>query len=288
MNCIKTTYLHMVVVLCALWVCQAVGEPNNGSFERFVHNESTGYNDPNDWSTLNVVTVVNGFWPDNFPGTKNRWLIDLDSNFRAFKGENLLVLSSGNSDIEYSKAWRQISISEGDKLIGVYFFGACDYLNYNDWAEIKLVPLYDSNLSTIMVAFADIALLGDYGSFEGWTKFEYTFSAAEAGDYNLVLFVSDKNDKQLESYLLVDSIVLCKYNEENPPPEKGDFNCDGTVDFSDFNRLANDWQYDCNSATYDPNCSCLLGSDIDGSGPVDFNDLRIFSDNWLCGIREEE
>ncbi len=293
MNCVKTTYLHITVILCVIWVCRAAGEPNNGSFEQFVYNECTTFNEPNEWNTLNFVTVVNGFLPDQFDGAKSSWRIPTDVNFPAFKGKHLLVLSSGDttfsSHVEYSQAWQQISIGQGDKLIGVYFFGACDYRPYNDWAEIKLVPLNDSNLSTILVAYADIELLDEnYGSFEGWTKFEYTFSAAEVGDYNLVLFVSDMIDTQLESYLFVDSIVLCKYDEENPPPEKGDFNCDGTVDFSDFNRLANDWQYDCNSTTYDPNCSCLLGSDIDGSGPVDFNDLRIFTDNWLCGIREDE
>jgi len=288
MKSIKPIYLHTFLILCVVWVCQAVGGPYNGSFELFDYNESTLRNNPNGWNTLNFVTVVNGFIPNDFAGEKNAWQIPLDVNFPAFKGEHLLVLSSGNSEVEYGMAWQPISVNEGDKLIGVYFFGACDYLNWNDWAEIKLNSLDEQNPSTIMIARTDIAMLGSYGSFTGWKKFEYTFNADEVGDYNLVLFVSDKDDKQLESYLLVDSILLCKYDEENPPPEKGDFNCDGTVDFQDFTRLARDWLYDCNNITYNSNCSCLLGTDIDGSGPVDFNDMRIFSDNWLCGNREEE
>jgi hypothetical protein len=285
MKSIKAIYLHTLFILCVFWVCQAAGEPNNGNFEKFLYNELTGYNEPNDWNTVNFVTVEKGFLPNLFAGAKSNWRIPLDVTFPAFKGENLLVLSSGDSSVGYGKAWQPISISEGDKLVGVYFFGACDYLNWNDWAEIKLEPRYDANLSTIMVEYTDIAMLGSYGSFTGWEKFEYTFSPEEAGDYNLVLLVCDRDDTQLESYLLVDNIVLCKYNEQNPPPEKGDFNCDCTVDFQDFARLAGDWLYNCNGENRDPNYNCPLGTDIDGSGPVDFNDLRIFSENWLCGIK---
>lgn len=298
MKSIKQIYLHVFFIWCVIGVCQAVGEPNNGSFELFDYNapktleysDRQYYNfpvyDPNGWHTENFVTVVNGFLPNLFAGVKSSWLIPLDVNFPAFKGEHLLVLSSGDTTITSSTAWQPISIAAGDKLTGVYFVGVCDYLSWDDWAEIKLVPLeHNSGLPVIILASADVETVGDYSSFTGWTKFEYTFSPQEAGDYNLILFVSDKDDKQLESYLLVDSIVLCKYNEQNPPPEKGDFNCDCTVDFQDFNRLARDWLYDCSSLSYDPNCSCLLGTDIDDSGPVDFNDLRIFSENWLCGIK---
>jgi hypothetical protein len=279
---------QLVVLLCALLIGQAVGEPYNGSFELYEYNETTGFNDPNGWYTENYVTVSQGFIPDSFSGTKTNWRIDLAAALSPFKGNSLLVLSSGGNSLQYAQASQSVSIGEGDKITGVYFFGTCDYRPWNDWSEIKLVKKNDSNGSEILLAFADIELLGEnYGSFPGWKRFEHTFTASEVGDYNLVLFVSDKDDYQLESYLVVDGLLLSRYNEVNPPPEHADFTCDGTVDFKDFTILAKGWQHECSNTAYDPNCNCLLGTDLDASGLIDFNDIRILSENWLCGIREE-
>jgi hypothetical protein len=280
---------RLVLLLCALLIGQAEADPMNGSFELFDYNDSTGFFDPNGWHTENYVTVSQGFLPSDYLGSKGSWRINPDKTMSAFKGNYLLVLSTGDSSITDSTAWQEVRIRAGDKLTGVYFFGACDYRPYNDWAEIKLVSINNPEADPIILAYADIEILGDYGSFAGLKRFEYTFGPEEAGDYKLVLFISDEMDSMLESYLVVDGLNICRYNETNPPPEHGDLNCDCTVNYEDMAKLSHDWGYDCNdqNTLIDPNCNCLIGSDIDGSGLVDFNDLRIMTENWLFGIKND-
>ena len=59
-----------------------------------------------------------------------------------------------------------------------------------------------------------------------------------------------------------------------------DFLCPDGVDFIDFAFFASHWRDEmCNPA----NSSCQ-GTDLDNSGSVDFNDLKIFTDNWLEGL----
>jgi hypothetical protein len=280
---------RLVLLLCALFVGLAGADPNNGSFELFDHNDFTGFFDPNGWHSENYVTVSQGFLPSEYPGSKGSWRMNPDETMAPFKGDYVLVLSTGDETVKDSTAWQEVTIQAGDKLTGVYFFGACDYQPFNDWAEIKLISINDPEAVPIMLAKADIKMLGDYGSFAGFQRFEYTFGAEQAGDYKLVLFITDERDSMLESYLVVDSLNICRYNETNPPPEYGDLNCDCTVNYEDMAKLSHDWGYDCNDQNMlnDPNCNCLIGSDIDGSGPVDFNDLRIMSENWLVGIKND-
>jgi hypothetical protein len=282
---------RLFLLLGALLIGQAAADPFNGSFEIshpiYDSNLYLSLLDPNGWETTNYVTAAKGFRPADYPGTKGSWLIDTDVNMPAFKGDYLLVLSTGDDSIEYSEARQEVRIRAGDKIKGTYFFGACDYRPFNDWAEIKLVPRNNPNGNVIMLASAGVDMLGDYGSFAGLKKFEYTIGPEEGGDYDLVLFISDEIDTRLESYLVVDGINICRYNQTNPPADYGDLNCDCTVNYDDMLKLAHDWGLNCNDeATLDdPNCNCLIGSDIDGSGPVDFNDIRIMSENWLFGIK---
>jgi len=59
----------------------------------------------------------------------------------------------------------------------------------------------------------------------------------------------------------------------------GDTNLDNTVDLADFAAFAAAWKTsDCNGSNI-----CCKG-DIDQSGGVDYNDLRILVENWLYGI----
>lgn len=296
----------LLAMMCALLVCQAAAivSPFNGSFELSEPNESKSsqfsfpINDPNGWQTINFVTVSSGFLPLNFPGTKTNWQINMDIGLRPFKGNNVLVLSSSDSSVGTAEARQSVTIGEGDRITGAYFFGTCDYRPWDDWGDIRLIPK-TSGLPVILVAYADIDLLGEnFGSFGGWQKFSHIFSAAEAGDYDLVLSVNDKDDFQLESYLIVDNITIFRNDPANPQPEDGDFNCDGTVDIADFAMLANDWQYDCahprmyddrdhSTQYYDPNCNCLLGTDMNKNGIVEYNDITILSDNWLLGQKQE-
>jgi hypothetical protein len=289
MNYLKKASGQLVVLFLALLCNVVCADPNNGSFEVFDLNETTTYLDPCDWVTENTVTVSEGFDPQFYMGSKENWKIKTNQIFHAFKKDNLLVLSTGDDSLEYARATQKVKIHSGDTLKGAYFFGACDYQPYNDWGVIKLVPLDDQGLSEITVTYVDISMLGNYGSFDRWKKFEYTFTEQEAGDYNLVLFVSDRTDMRLESYLLVDGLTICRYNPDIIQPDDADINCDCTVNMEDFKWLANDWGYHYADAnTYDPTINCVFETDLDNSGYVDYNDIQIMSDNWLLGNKEQE
>jgi hypothetical protein len=55
-----------------------------------------------------------------------------------------------------------------------------------------------------------------------------------------------------------------------------DFNCDGWVDISDFDTLAQEWQNNGCSVPY----GCR-GTDLDHSMVVDFPDVLWFTEHWL-------
>ena len=204
-----------------------------------------------------------------------------------FEGEHFLVLSTGDvpRGSAGAKVQQSITVDAGDKLTGVYFFGTCDYWDYNDFAYIKLIPQPgDSNLSEISIVEISVWDVGDYSSLSGWKRFEQVFDTNQAGTYNLTIAVGDYGDAVWDTYMVVDGIVLC-----HDPPAAGDLSCDCTVNFQDFAFLAADWLRDCNDPNvyYDPNSHCLLGTDLTGDGPVDINDLQVMSEYWLEGIKEE-
>ena len=148
-----------------------------------------------------------------------------------------------------------------------------------DYATIILTPDSNSGLRDIILLNINVADVGSHSSMNGWGVFEYTFSPEEAGVYELTLTVSDLNDKIYKSYLAVDNVTLCY------APEYGDFNYDCKVNMLDFAFISNDWLNDCSDPAYfdDPNSLCKFGTDIDGNGPVDANDLFLMTQNWLTG-----
>lgn len=277
---------------------------NNGRFELYEHNDVLGVNFPAGWQYENYTDVVGHFIPHPDNGGFTNWRIDTTVGLFPFEGEHFLVLSTGDMPdrVTLAKAWQSITIEAGDKLTGAYFFGTCDYIwdypLYNDWAEIKLVPA-DSNVQEVSLVLVDVNRVGSFGagnngSMSGWKRFEYTFDVNQAGTYYLTMSVSDYvGDTAYDTYFAVDGLVLC-----HDPPTVGDFSCDCTVNFQDFALLAADWLCDCNDpnihndphtdpALYnDPNTNCLLGTDLTGNGPVDTNDLHIFSQYWLNGTKE--
>ncbi|MFA5292461.1 MAG: hypothetical protein WC496_05435 [Phycisphaerae bacterium] len=267
----------LACICCALCISCAIADPNNGSFELFDYNEVFDFNTPTGWYHENYAAVIGQFTPDE---NLSEWHIN---SLLPFDGNNFLMLSTGDFNPEpiYAKVWQNINIEAGNKLTGVYFFGTYDWLpEWNDFADIKLIPVIDANLQELTVAHMEISYTGSYRSMAGWRRFEYTFEPNQAGNYNLVITVNDVGDYRYNTYFAVDGLVLCQ-NPSGP----GDLNCDCTVNFEDFTILARDWQCDCNdTAIYnDPNGSCLLGTDITGDGPVDMNDLQIMSENWLTG-----
>jgi len=289
MNCKCAHFWGAISLLFLLLTAQAqaIPDPCNGRFELFDYNNTIDINTPTGWQHENYTAVVGYFVPKPENGTTTNWRINLQTGLLPFEGEHFLVLSTGNvprQAVKYAKVWQSITVEAGDKLTGVYFFGTCDYLPYNDLADINLVPLPgESNLSVINIAHISIEDVGDYNSLSGWKRFEYTFDTNKAGTYDLTIFVSDYGDLAYESYFAVDGLVLC-----HNPPVTGDLSCDCTVNFQDFALLAVDWLCDCNNPNVynDPNSNCLLGTDLTGDGPVDIKDLQIMSEYWLEGTKE--
>ena len=305
MNC-KCTHLWGVMGLLSLFLTiqvQAAPDPCNGRFEFYDFNDVLEINTPTGWQHENYTAVVGQFKPGR--GGVNHWRIDPNIGLFPFEGNYFLVLSTGGvvPEPNHAKVWQNINIEAGNKLTGVYFFGTRDYINpmyyprFNDWAEIKLIPT-DSNpqgINLVHVTVEDMGSFGygDNGSMSGWKRFEYTFDADQAGNYDLIISVSDYWDADYDTYFAIDGLVLCQN-----PPQSGDLSCDCTVNFQDFALFAADWLYDCNDPSIhndpnsdpnlynDPNTNCLLGTDLSKNGPVDINDLQIMTEHWLEGTKE--
>ena len=272
-------YLQFILILCIIApVCAQI---DNGDFELIDPCSPPDFDAPADWERENYAAVVNNFVPKPVRGNAGNWQIDIEKGLDPFRGESFVVLSTGEllPDPQYGQIKQQIEVFAGQRLAGVYFFGTCDYIPYEDFATIKLVPIPPSSLRDIILMSIDVGDVGSYGSMDGWDFFEYTFSEAEAGDYELVLIVSDLSDWIFTSYLAIDNITLCY------APEYGDLDYDCQVDMFDFTLFANDWMCDCNDLDYleDPNNNCWYGTDIDGNGPVDVNDLYLMTQFWLDG-----
>jgi len=276
-----------VCFICVLITANSLCEIINGRFELYDYSEVFDFNTPTYWQRENYTAVVSHFVPNPVSGGfPSAWQINPQNGLYPYQGDSFLVLSTGNfvPDPQYAKVWQNITVAGGDKLIGTYFFGTCDYLRFDDYAEIKLIPFPpDLNRVTIEVLRISVADVNNYGSTRGWQKFGYTFDANQAGDYSLTISVTDLVDPIFETYFAVDSIVLCQESTDF-----GDFNLDCTTDFQDFALLAADWMKNCNDPNVfnDPNSNCRYGTDITQNGPIDANDLGFISDCWLKGIRQ--
>jgi hypothetical protein len=259
----------------------------NGGFEDTEPNEQLPFDPPAGWERENYAAVLERFIPDPCQGNVNAWSIDLEEGLRPVQGKSFVVLSTGDFVPEpwsASITQQNVYAYAGESISGYYFFGTADYIPYDDYATIALTPV-DSNsgLSDITLVYVDVNDVDqdprdtDGKSMEGWEYFEYTFSESEAGGYRLIITVTDEKDGLWPSYLAVDGLSLC-----NQPPA-GDINRDCRVNFDDFSWLATDWLGNCNDPNYalDPNSNCYRGTDLDGNGPVDINDLRLMSDSWL-------
>lgn len=275
-------YLYFLFVIAQICVSTVVyADIVNGGFEQSEPNDMLDFDPPFGWERENYAAVVGNFVPQPERGNTSNWKIDVEAGLVPFEGQSFVVLSTGDvqPDPMYAEIRQQIEVSTGQRLAGAYFFGTCDYIPFEDYATITLIPDSNSSLRDIILLNINVGDVGSYGSMDGWGLFEYTFSEAEAGTYEIVLLVSDLNDWIFKSYLAVDNVTLCY------PPEYGDINRDCQVNMLDFAFMAIDWLNDCSDPNYlsDPNNRCQYGTDINGDGPVDINDLWLMAENWLTG-----
>ncbi len=256
----------------------------NGDFELSEPNALGAL--PTGWTTKNYARVHESYQPVFERGQQASWSF-YDNTVLPWSGSKFLVLSTGDvpgvsdSAITHGMARQLITFKKGDTLRGKYFFGTGDYLGWNDWAEVKLVP-YDPNDRTkrsILVKYVDVQEVGDYKSTDGWQTFSHQFTVADAGSYYLECIVWDRTDAIYKSYLMIDAV------ESSQLPPDADYNADGKVDYADLAVFASVLYTDCT----DPNSICTY---IDAKGEevsFDFNndqtitpeDMAPLGDNWL-------
>jgi hypothetical protein len=173
----------------------------------------------------------------------------------AIDGNNFVLLNTGPNDNTEETDQGQISqlihdVKAGQTITGAYFFATTDWVPWNDTATIKLVPadpcsgFPDPCSPEILLAYADVASVGDFRATKDWERFSYTFNSNEAGSYILTMVVEDTGDHAYSSYLAIDAVRMsepvCVYKLT------GDLNRDCTVNFIDFAMMAENWLIDCN------------------------------------------
>jgi hypothetical protein len=256
-------FLIVVVQLCA--VCGVCAQILNPGFE---YATVVGdMNEPNDWNSQNFVSVMREFTPTPTNGHFNYWLTQ--PPLFPHEGDSFVVLSTSVDNIKVAEMSQEIIFAAGEKLTGWYFFGTCDYMEWNDWATISLIAEPNQSIRDILLVSVDVAEVGDYSSTDGWQYFEHVFSETDEGLYELKFFISDYSDAVFESYLAVDDLGICIGEEY------GDIYEDCQVDFLDVSILAKYWLEDC------PDPNLCENADLDLSGVVDYNDLGVIGDNWL-------
>lgn len=128
-----------------------------------------------------------------------------------YSGDWFVVLSTGDlgpgSDplIAHAKIWQSVEFVSGQTLSFAYFFGTCDYIQYQDKATAKLVSADGTSMVLMEISVMEV---GDFGSTDGWQLFEYTFTEQTAGVYDLVFQVEDVIDTIYKSYFAVDGITV--------------------------------------------------------------------------------
>ncbi len=257
----------------------------NGDFEIAEANGVPDYDGylfypPEGWQRENYAAVLERFIPDSNEGDYSRWKIDIEEGLRPVAGYSFVLLTTGDIDpnSELASLELDIYVHAGESISGYYFFGTLDWVDYPDWGTIVMVPNDPNNLPrSITLARVGVKKVGSYSSLEKWEYFEYTFAASEEGGYHLIIRVDDYLDDLFTSYFAVDGLTLCD------TPLDGDINRDCRVNFKDFPWLATDWLKNCSDPNYfsDPNSNCYKGTDLNGDGPVDLNDLELMSDSWM-------
>jgi hypothetical protein len=230
-----------------------------------------------------------------------------------YSGNFFLLLSTGgdggalrDEQVKGSSVSQNVYLSQGDTIIGAYFFGTTDYMPYNDYGQISLVLAGDPNdypnsLASFIIpeSYCDVDMVGNYQSTEpghpesdfsattdGWVPFSYTISEPNlVGPYRIVCEVVDFNDRVFNSYYAVDGLRICRGGKP-----LSDLNSDCEVNLIDYSILSEAWLSFCPddpngidpNDIADPNIPCQL-ADIDNSWFVDPNDLATMSFEWLEG-----
>jgi len=181
------------------------------------------------------------------------------------EGGKLIFLRSGGGtkSTSYSQINQVITLNQGELIRGKYFFATDDYIDFNDFGVIKLIPS-DANQAQIQLGYESVNHVGDFGSNLDWVPFSHVITANEAGTYTLQIKVADCWDCDFPSYFLVDALAVLSDANCNFMLD-GDVDGDCKVNLIDLavsqnlpdggqikyiDALARNWLIDC---SYDPN-----------------------------------
>jgi hypothetical protein len=265
---------QLLYLFCLVFCSQfAAAEILNGSFEQVDSNDSN----------LPVFWQIDrgGVLPEirrSYSTLEEPYKSNNEVNLMPMDGQHFLLLRSDNAgrrpliDSNYSQISQNITVTAGERLSGAYFFSTGDYIPYYDTGTIKLVPDSGSNsanLHEILLAEKSVSDVGNYQTMLNWETFVHDFNDAEAGNYTLILQITDAFDRLFTSHLAVDALKLCYM-------PSGDINSDCRVDVNDLQPLMTQWLNSC-----DANSGWCGKTDLNQSGSVDLVDFAIFANNWL-------
>jgi hypothetical protein len=203
---LRTIFLFATIGILTFASALSAGSISNPGFESV--DVGPEFDTPSGWDIENYAAAVTGFIPNEYSGDKSMWKIPLDEELTPYEGSRFVLLSSGDSSVQHGKISQQITVEAGDIITGAYFFGTCDYVPWDDYAEIKLVAV-GAGLTDIVLVRISVADVGDYGSTDGWVTFQSdAFTDLNSGSYILECSVADTADMQLESYLAVDALHI--------------------------------------------------------------------------------
>jgi hypothetical protein len=276
----------LVCVSLAFFSLPVLSQIINGDFETSEPNRLG--NIPTGWETENYALIHESYTPMFERGQTVDWSF-ADATVTPAQGDGFLVLSTGDmgsdSSTTYGLARQLVKFTSGQTLHGKYFFGTGDYLGWNDYAEIRAIPKDPNRLRGFQIEYIDVAIVGDYGSTDGWETFSHTFTKDDEGEYYLTFGVYDKTDAIYKSYLMIDDIQCGIL-----PPE-GDYNADGLINYADiitFNQVV---YQDCN----DVNSIChyvdlagnVVSYDYNDDGWITPEDVEPVIQNWLWKPEED-
>ena len=280
---------YLMICMSLLWVGVPTGaDIFNGSFELSDPVNNLGVKPPTGWKSNNYTNIISHLDMSYINTDAHNWDPNIVANgLDPYDGDYLVLLSTGDvrlpdmGEVAMAKLTQKITVQAGSRISGVYFFGACDYLPYDDYAEISLVADPNSTADPNVISLAQVSIsspgIGNHGSTAGWVYFEHVFSQQQEGEYDLIIGVYDVKDFIWNSYLAVDALMLC----ENP--KESDINGDCNVDLMDYNLLASDWLKSCS----DPNESCHPNTNLAGNQVIDMHDLDTFLDDWFWVFSEQ-
>jgi hypothetical protein len=211
---------------CALW-----GGLLNGNFEIIDPNITEWFIPPLYWHRVgdnpygDCYAAVRRFLVPSpqYDRSKQQvdWMIPA-----AYEGKRFVVLSTGDlgeeSDpaIIHSTIYQTVTFLPGQKIAGAFFFGTCDYLPYNDYGQIYLLPV-DHNIglpSEIVLAYADVIMVQDFQSTRRLGFPSNIPSRKKPPAHTTSSAPSEDNqDTIYKSYLAVDGLYICT-------PQPGDIN----------------------------------------------------------------